>query len=806
MFAAQLRIRASAASWLIAEMNRFGSFAALNDGEGLGRGRAPVRAGLRSGLWQIAMGCCAFVAIFISASPAHAQARVNITKISNNGTGTFAFTATNTTPGSATITTTASGGSGTSLASPLTVNSNGTDVMITEGASSGWTLGSIACTRNGSAISTTVDLPNRRVTIPNNLINNNTTFNCIFNNSLRQSDLSITKTNGQTSYFPGQTVSYTVTVANAGPAAANGALFKDAAVVGLSITGVSCGGETGGATCPAAASTTVALMQGTGIVIPTLPPSGSVTFTLAGRVAGNATGTLSNSASVEAPSTVVDTQTGNNTATDSDTPAGNSGMQCDASIYLTQTIFAPNTVLQRATMASNPIAFASQGQGAPSYNAAAFNPRNNYLYGISASVPNATGNHLVVVNGSGQVRVLGPLSGAAGVATANLVAGEIGPDGKMYLSGGAATRHFVLDLASANPLNATVVNWSLPAGTANVQTQDLAWVNGMLYVASNAAGNLLYSIHPTNGTVTAVGTGNTIAGAGLWGGVIGTANGQFYGFNNNGGMYAFDLVTGVATRIAGSPATVGNDAAHCVDAPITFAVDVSVTKTDGQTSYIPGQSVTYTVVASAAGAPFFGSPDTRVVDSPTDIPDGNISWTCSATTGSTCAAASGNGPVDQLVDLAAGGSAAFSITVQVPAAFTGNLVNTATVSVSAPQSDGNPSNNSATDTDTAAEADLAVTKTNNVDNVVSGSDTTYTIVVTNDGPNAVTGATVHDTPGTGLTCPASNAVQCSSSASPSACPIGPLTVADLQAGVVLGNLPATAGINTVTFTFSCAVQ
>jgi uncharacterized repeat protein (TIGR01451 family) len=56
-----------------------------------------------------------------------------------------------------------------------------------------------------------------------------------------------------------------------------------------------------------------------------------------------------------------------------------------------------------------------------------------------------------------------------------------------------------------------------------------------------------------------------------------------------------------------------------------------------------------------------------------------------------------------------------------------------------------PSNNSATDVDTISPTvDLAVTKTSNVTSVIAGQQTTYTIVVTNNGPNAVVGAQVVD--------------------------------------------------------------
>lgn len=103
-------------------------------------------------------------------------------------------------------------------------------------------------------------------------------------------------------------------------------------------------------------------------------------------------------------------------------------------------------------------------------------------------------------------------------------------------------------------------------------------------------------------------------------------------------------------------------------------------------------------------------------------------------------------------------------------------------------------------------ADLSITKTNNSASVLSGSTTTYVVTATNNGPNAVVGAVVGDTPTAGLTCPPANPVTCNSTATPSACPAGPLTVANLQSGVALGNLPATAGSNTVSFSFSCMVQ
>ncbi len=97
------------------------------------------------------------------------------------------------------------------------------------------------------------------------------------------------------------------------------------------------------------------------------------------------------------------------------------------------------------------------------------------------------------------------------------------------------------------------------------------------------------------------------------------------------------------------------------------------------------------------------------------------------------------------------------------------------------------------------QADLSITKTDNVTSVVSGTTTTYTLAVKNGGPVSVTGAIVKDVPVTGLTCPTGNAVTCSGTG----CPAGSLTMADLLSGITMGTMPANT---TATFTVTCNVN
>jgi uncharacterized repeat protein (TIGR01451 family) len=107
-------------------------------------------------------------------------------------------------------------------------------------------------------------------------------------------------------YTPGSTLVYTVTVANAGPAAASATVVD---VFPASYTGVSwvCVAS-GGGTCVASGNGNITQNV-------SLPSGGQVTYTVSGTVAPGTTGSLSNSATAVVGSPVTDPDTNNNTAT-----------------------------------------------------------------------------------------------------------------------------------------------------------------------------------------------------------------------------------------------------------------------------------------------------------------------------------------------------------------------------------------------------------------------------------------------------------------------------------------------------------
>ncbi|MBI2399377.1 MAG: DUF11 domain-containing protein [Xanthomonadales bacterium] len=179
-----------------------------------------------------------------------------------------------------------------------------------------------------------------------------------------------------------------------------------------------------------------------------------------------------------------------------------------------------------------------------------------------------------------------------------------------------------------------------------------------------------------------------------------------------------------------------------------LSADLSITKTDGAATEVPGTTVTYTIVASNAG------PDPVTGATVTDTFPATLSactWTCVGAGTGTCTAGGAGNINDVAVNLAAGDSVTYTATCTIAAAATGTIVNTATVSSAI--TDPDPVNNSATDTDTLTpQADLIITKSDGVGTVLNGGVLTYTIVASNAGPSDAPGTQVTDTFPAALTC------------------------------------------------------
>jgi uncharacterized repeat protein (TIGR01451 family) len=209
-------------------------------------------------------------------------------------------------------------------------------------------------------------------------------------------------------------------------------------------------------------------------------------------------------------------------------------------------------------------------------------------------------------------------------------------------------------------------------------------------------------------------------------------NANLYSVNLPG--LGFTAITGLS---GGNTAT-GDMASANVPAP-----NLAITKTDGVTTVYRGGPVTYTIVVTNSGTYTVTGTVTDTI--PASVT--GVTWNCVASAGSVCGAASGSGnTINTTATLEAGDAATYTVTGTIAAGASGTLTNTANVAVPAWLTDSTPANNTATDVDTInLNANLGITKTDGLANINSGSPVTYTIVVSNAGPDASTGSIVTDT-------------------------------------------------------------
>ncbi|HEX7680316.1 MAG TPA: hypothetical protein VF713_19445, partial [Thermoanaerobaculia bacterium] len=185
----------------------------------------------------------------------------------------------------------------------------------------------------------------------------------------------------------------------------------------------------------------------------------------------------------------------------------------------------------------------------------------------------------------------------------------------------------------------------------------------------------------------------------------------------------------------------GNNSATAVTT-VTAIADLSVNKT-GPATANAGTNITYTVTLTNNG------PSNAASVSLTDAVPANTTFVSeSQTTGPTFSctppAVGGTGTINCTIASLAPGSATFSITVHInPGAIGAVISNTANGTTTT--TDPNPGNNASTALTTATgSADVSIIKTA-VAAASTGSNLTYNINVTNNGPSDATSVTMSDT-------------------------------------------------------------
>jgi uncharacterized repeat protein (TIGR01451 family) len=394
---------------------------------------------------------------------------------------------------------------------------------------------------------------------------------------------------------------------------------------------------------------------------------------------------------------------------------------------------------------------------------------------------------------------------------------------------GAATAGFnVVVNVNAATASGTVINNSVTVsetgtdptpgnntatGTTTVQTPDLSvtetvspnpvapgasityteTVNNNSTAAS--AGATLTQTTPANTTFQSItppagwncGTQPAIGGTGS---IVCTATGTFAGgasaiftvvVNVNGTVAAATVITNsVTVSETGTDPVPGNNTAT-ISTTVQDA-DLSVTETVAPNPVATGANITYTetVTNNTATVAAFGATLTQTTPAHTLFQSVTppAGWTCG-----TQPAVGGTGSIVCTATGTFAGSASvnFSVVVQVsPEAVVGSTI-TNSVTVSETGTDPNLANNTATASVQVQGADLSMTQVASATAIAPGGTITYTETVTNNGPNAATGAVLYQqtppnttfasmAPPTGWTCtqPAVNGtgtVLCSASAS-----------------------------------------
>jgi uncharacterized repeat protein (TIGR01451 family) len=238
----------------------------------------------------------------------------------------------------------------------------------------------------------------------------------------------------------------------------------------------------------------------------------------------------------------------------------------------------------------------------------------------------------------------------------------------------------------------------------------------------------------------------------------------------------------------------GNDSSTATST-VNAVADLATTVSGSPDTVDPGGNVTYTI-----GLHNNGPSDAQNVTLADDVPTGAtfVSFTQTSGPTFTCTAPSpgaGGTVTCAITTLPAGSSASFDLVVNVSAGTRGIVSDTA--SGSASTTDPDTTNNSATaSTPVRSTADLAISNSDSPDPVSAGGDITYTLTVTNNGPDPVPNATITDDVPDGTTFVSTSSPAGGSCAEPD--PGG--------GGTVECSVPPLASGNSVMFTITVAVQ
>ncbi len=173
---------------------------------------------------------------------------------------------------------------------------------------------------------------------------------------------------------------------------------------------------------------------------------------------------------------------------------------------------------------------------------------------------------------------------------------------------------------------------------------------------------------------------------------------------------------------------------------LTPRVSLSLTKNDGRTTILPGDSLVYTIEVRNSG-PSLVSGVSLVDNFPAEL--SGVSWSCSASAGGNCSVSGvQSGNVNTLLSLPPGGAASVTANATVRPTAQGTLSNTATITSPIDPAE---NNKSATDTTTIAPLVDLELQVSSPPTITVGTLMTYTLDIANQGPALASGVTLEIT-------------------------------------------------------------
>jgi uncharacterized repeat protein (TIGR01451 family) len=255
-----------------------------------------------------------------------------------------------------------------------------------------------------------------------------------------------------------------------------------------------------------------------------------------------------------------------------------------------------------------------------------------------------------------------------------------------------------------------------------------------------------------------------------------------------------DISASASGTLSNTASAVGpNQVSATDDDTITPGTDLAITKSNGSTGVVDGSTTHYVIDVTNQGATAITG--ASVTDNfPPQLT--GCTWGCSVLTPTATCPASGGSPLVASVDLGPGAAVRFDVDCTVNAGSESAVTNTATVAPPQGVTDVDSSDDSATDVDQvlgAAEADLSITKDDEVTYVSPGGSVTYVITAVNGGPFQAAALVSDNFPGT------------CSSVTYSSVAVGGATGNTNGAGAINDNLDLPAG-GGVTYSATCVVS